>query len=72
MSITARQEEVDCRRYEYMVSNFLKKYRPADSYQADCFDRDLHVLIRQIFLDAQAPALDRLTQLVMRMPTAKL
>lgn len=54
--------------FEDMIEHFTKTYRPADPYHAAEFDRMFFSLVRQIYLDAQQPALDRLTQIAMAAP----
>ena len=61
----------DARRkmaFEYQIESFLNQWKPQDRYEASQFEAQLNSLVRQIYVDAQQPILDRFTKLAMSVP----
>jgi len=59
-----RQDEHDTRQrmiFEKMIEAFIKNWKPSDQLDAYQFEAQLFSIIRQLYFDAQQPALDRLT-----------
>ncbi len=61
-------KERQTRMFEAMIESFLKRWMPEDRRDAAEFDRDFHMLVRQIYRDAQEPLLDHITKLASAMP----
>lgn len=60
-------KERQTRIFEQMIEAFLKEWMPEDHYMAIDFERQFHMLVRQIYRDAQEPLLDRITALASAM-----
>ena len=68
-SILKRDEKVrQAQIFEHMIEAFLKRHKPNDRYDAAEFERELFMLVRQIYQDAQAPLLDTITKIAMAAP----
>ena len=67
-AIKSREAEHRKQAFEYGIESFLNQWKPQDRYEASQFEAQLHSLVRQIYIDAQAPILDRFTKLAMSMP----
>lgn len=61
-------QERQTRMFERMMETFLKEWMPEDHYMAIDFERDFHMLVRQIYRDAQEPLLDHITKLALSIP----
>ena len=61
-------KERQTRMFEAMIEAFLKEWMPEDHYMAIDFERQFHMLVRQIYRDAQEPLLDHITKLAGAMP----
>lgn len=68
-AIKSREGEHRKMAFEYGIESFLNQWKPQDRREASQFEAQLHSLVRQIYIDAQAPILDRFTQLAMLIPT---
>ena len=68
-AIKSRESEHRKMAFEYGIESFLNQWKPQDRREASQFEAELHSLIRQVYTDAQAPILDRFTQLAMSIPT---
>ena len=68
-AIKSRESEHRKRSFEYGIESFLNQWKPHDRREASQFEAELHSLIRQVYTDAQAPILERFTQLAMSIPT---
>lgn len=66
--IMMRNKEREGRIFEAMIESFLKRWMPNDHHDAVQFERELHMLVRQIYQDAQAPLLDHITKIYSVMP----
>lgn len=61
-------KERQARMFEAMIEAFLKEWMPEDHYMAIDFERQFHMLVRQIYRDAQEPLLEHITKLASAMP----
>lgn len=68
IDMKSMDKERQARIFESMIEAFLNRYKPTDRYEASEFERDLHMLVRQIYRDAQDPLLDHITKLISAMP----
>ena len=60
-AIESQQKERELRQFEIMVEGFLQRWKPDDRYEASRFEAEMFSIVRQIYVDAQAPVLDHLT-----------
>ncbi len=51
-------------RFEYMARDFFEKWQPDDPQLAQDFSADLFCLVRQIYVDANEPAMRQLTEVM--------
>ena len=56
------------RLFEQMIEAFLKEWMPEDHYMAIDFERQFHMLVRQIYRDAQEPVLKHISSILGAMP----
>ena len=63
MDMQKLDKERQTRLFERMIEAFLKEWMPEDHYMAMEFERGLHMLVRQIYRDAQEPLLEHMTKL---------
>jgi hypothetical protein len=63
MDMLKFDKERQSKLFERMMEAFLKEWLPEDHYMAIDFERDFHMLVRQIYRDAQEPLLDHITKL---------
>jgi hypothetical protein len=68
----ARQGERETQVFAAQMEAFLNHYKPDDRREASEFERDLIMLIRQIYRDAQAPLLDQIIKLATATATIRL
>lgn len=68
MNLFEGEQERERMRFEILMHRFLERWAPADPRDRDEFDRELLYLVRTIYVDAQQPVLDRLTQIAMASP----
>ncbi len=62
-TISQIDAERDMARFQAMAQRFFKKWSPQDNYDKAEFNADFYSLVRQIYMDAQQPLLDRLAHL---------
>jgi hypothetical protein len=63
MDMQKFDKERQTRLFEQMMESFLKEWLPEDHYMAIDFERDFHMLVRQIYRDAQEPLLDHIAKI---------
>lgn len=68
VSRAERQETLQRAMFEDMIEHFIKKWKPEDQHDRYRFEAELFSIIRQLYVDAQKPALEQLTKLVSAMP----
>ena len=66
--LKCNEKERQAQIFEHMIEAFLKRHKPNDRYDAAEFERELFMLVRQIYQDAQAPLLDTITKIAMAAP----
>jgi len=63
MDMQKFDKERQTKLFERMMESFLKEWMPEDHYMAVDFERDFHMLVRQIYRDAQEPLLDHIAKI---------
>lgn len=63
-----RERELQSRAFEARAEQFFKDWCPGSPEDDAAFHRDLMMLVRTIYQDAQAPLLDHIMKLASAMP----
>ena len=64
------KDERDRRVMEAMMEDFWKRWAPDDKYEVSRFGTELHMLVRQIYREAQEPAFKQLEAIIRALPIA--
>lgn len=63
-----REREIQARAFEARSEDFFKRWAPGGAREDAEFHRDLMMLVRTIYADAQAPLLEHITKMMAAMP----
>jgi hypothetical protein len=63
MDMNKREKELQARAFEARAEDFFKRWSPGNSREDAEFHRDLMMLVRTIYQDAQAPLLDHIMKM---------
>ena len=62
------QEDQRQRNFEYMAQSFFERWQPEDKREASQFSAELFSLVRNLYIDAQKPAMDELVKVLRCLP----
>lgn len=69
MEVRKREQESQSRAFEARAQQFFEDWSPGSPQDDAAFHRDLMMLVRTIYQDAQAPLLDHITKIVSMIPS---
>jgi hypothetical protein len=59
---------LEVRIFEQRMEQFWKNWAPADKYKAARFQAELHAMVREIYREAQEPAMKQLASIISALP----